>query len=89
MPIYEFDCPAGHRTEVLMSVREADVNKIPCPTCDDVARRVQSLPATFSDDFAVAKGYEKRKGAEPPIHGSASHPTTEPVSTHPKIFVGR
>ena len=80
MPIYEYSCKAGHVTERLLSMNTA-IETIACPACGKPAERIISLPTIFSDDFSVAKSYERRKNSEPPIHGSASHPDTAPPST--------
>jgi hypothetical protein len=47
MPIFEYECPAGHRTEVLdLARRYVDVRTIPCakgdPPCELIAERVIS-----------------------------------------------
>lgn len=67
-------------TERIVSINSG-IESIACDECKARAKKIVSLPALFSEDFAIAKDYERRKKSEPPIHGSASHPDTEPPST--------
>jgi hypothetical protein len=62
---------------------EADGTENPC---GKKAERIVSLPTIFSKDFRTAKWYERRKGAEPPIHGSASFPDQEAPTQNPISF---
>lgn len=41
MPLYEFECPNSHVTVQLMSYEES-LNRVPCPDCMELARKVLS-----------------------------------------------
>lgn len=41
MPLYEYECPNGHRTEKFLSLAEAD-KRIKCPQCGKRTERVFS-----------------------------------------------
>lgn len=61
MPIYEYDCPAGHRLEkffTTFSEAEKHEDKTKCAEHNRTARRVQSvpLPGHFYGDPA---GYDR------------------------------
>ena len=43
MPLYEYECEAGHRFEVIQKFSDAPVEK--CPTCGSKVRKLQSAPA--------------------------------------------
>ena len=55
MPIYEFNCAAGHRTE--RRVSSITVAALPCPECAQTAIRSAvnrfATPRTWADDFVV------------------------------------
>lgn len=73
----EFVCAAQHLNEFLLPTNVAEKAKSrKCRRCGRLAKRIDSVTAGQSPDFAIAKDYERRKGQEPPIFGSASFPNT-------------
>lgn len=49
MPIYEYECKAGHVSEALASSDDAPRN-LPCDTCGENATRIISAPAVQTND---------------------------------------
>jgi len=45
MPVYEYRCPEGHRSEKFAPMRDCE-KPIKCPQCGEVAVRIISLPNT-------------------------------------------
>lgn len=45
MPIYDYQCPAGHNSERFTSVADRNTPNL-CPECHEPAERIPSAPAT-------------------------------------------
>lgn len=45
MPLYEYECPEGHRAELIRPTEKRNEN-INCPFCGAESERVPSAPAT-------------------------------------------
>lgn len=44
MPIYEYLCPKGHRSEVItLSIKDSS-SKVECPQCSSTASKIPSRP---------------------------------------------
>jgi putative FmdB family regulatory protein len=59
MPLFDYECGCGHRTEVL--VPSPDVKEIECPLCQCIAR--QKFPIStpiFVGDGWFKDGYAKK-----------------------------
>jgi predicted nucleic acid-binding Zn ribbon protein len=54
MPIREFVCPSGHRTELIDLKRQFDTPTMDCPTCGASAARVVS-----ASNWQVGEGHTR------------------------------
>lgn len=49
MPLYEYECPRGHRSEAVRPIAESALPRA-CPLCDEVAGRILS-PTRVAPDY--------------------------------------
>jgi putative FmdB family regulatory protein len=56
MPLYDFECPAGHVTEKRAGLSD---EAMPCPLCGESARRVPFYASQYINGETVAKGRSK------------------------------
>lgn len=64
MPMYEFQCSSGHRTEKFLSVSESD-KAIKCPDCGKRAKRAVSLTGAPILKPGVGGFYKPSLGEKP------------------------
>jgi predicted nucleic acid-binding Zn ribbon protein len=57
MPIFEYECPNGHRADrYLVSGKTSDFLAPPCPQCGEPMKEVEfSVPAKRNSDYGIQK----------------------------------
>jgi len=69
MPLYEYECQNGHRSEASRPIDGRDIDNI-CPVCGQLARRVMSVFTHAIDWNSVMRKIK----SEPAPNDSGYHP---------------
>lgn len=88
MPIYEFKCGSGHRSERQLPM-STEQREIDCPVCGETANRMISAPSVRRTDSKMAAAVEatQKSAYEPAVVNSlptSGNRRATPVTRNPQ-----